>query len=102
MAEAFATLGNHLVSDSVVAINASDDLSTIDPDESVLGRDGAPKTTRRRRGDDDEETDVYDEETDVYDEDDMESLISQPVNGVHGKPGAKAEEEVELPAHACA
>jgi len=95
MAEAFATLGNHLVSDSVVAINASDDLSTIDPDESVLGRDGAPKTTRRRRGDDDEETDVYDE-------DDMESLISQPVNGVHGKPGAKAEEEVELPAHACA
>ncbi len=95
MAEAFAALGNHLVSDSAAAINASDDLSTIDPDESVLGRDGAPQTTRRRRGDDDEETDVYDE-------DDMESLISQPVNGVNGKPGAKAEEEVELPGHACA
>lgn len=95
MAEAFATLGNHLISDSAAAINASDDLSNVDPDESVLGRDGAPQNTRRRKGDDDDETDVYDE-------DDMESLISQPVNGVNGKTGAKAEEEVELPPHACA
>lgn len=96
MAEAFNSLGNHIVSDSAAAINAGDDLSTVDADESMLGRDGAVGgRSRRRRGDDEEGTDVYDD-------DDMESLISQPVNGANGKPGQRPEEEVELPAHACA
>lgn len=96
MAEAFNSLGNHKVSDSAAAINAGDDLSTVDADESVLGRDGAQGgRSRRRRGEDDEETDLYDE-------DDMESLISQPVNGANGKPVTKQEEELELPPHACA
>lgn len=83
MAAAFNSLGNHLVSDSAAAINAGDDLSTIDPSEGH----------RRRRGDDDE----Y-----LYDEDDMESLISQPVNGTNGKAASKPDEDVELPPHACA
>lgn len=96
MAEAFNNLENHLVSDSAAAINAGgDDLSTIDADESVLERAGAAGGARRRRDDDDEETDLYDD-------DDMESLISQPLDGVNGKPGPKPDEEVELPPHACA
>jgi hypothetical protein len=33
MEGAFTHLGNHLISDSAAAINAGDDLSTIDPDE---------------------------------------------------------------------
>ena len=95
MAEAFNSVGNNIVSDSAAAINA-DDVSTVDADESVLGRNGAAGgRSRRRRGDDDEETDVYDD-------DDMESLISQPVNGVNGQLPIKSEEEVVLPPHACA
>ena len=95
MAEAFNSQDNHIVSDSAAAINAGDDLSTVDADESVLGRDAAGSgRPRRRRGED--------EETDIYDEEDMESLISQPVNGLNGKHAAKPEEELELPSHACA
>lgn len=90
MAEAFNNVGNTLVSNSAAAINAGED-----DDESVLGRGGAPERARRRRNDDDEEGDLYDD-------DDMESLISQPVNGANGKPLAAPEEEVELPPHACA
>ena len=89
MAEAFTNVGNHLISDSAAAINAGGD-----DDESVLGRGGVPGRVRRRRGDDDEEGDMYDD-------DDLESLISQPVNGA-GKPAPGQEEEVELPPHACA
>lgn len=96
MAEAFNSLSNQIVSDSAAAINAGDDLSTVGADESVLGRNGTGGgRSRRRRGDDEEGTDVYDD-------DDMESLISQPVNGANGKPDEQPEEEVELPAHACA
>jgi len=99
MAEAFNSLSNHIVSDSAAAINAGDDnLSTIDADESVIGANGLAAHigggARRRRGDDEEDTDLYDE-------DDMESLISQPMNGGN-KIGGKREEEVELPPHACA
>ena len=96
MAEAFNSLGNHKVSDSAAAINAGDDLSTVDGDDSVLGRDAPQGARQRRRRADD------DEETDLYDEDDMESLISQPMNGADGKPVPKPEEEVQLPEHACA
>lgn len=96
MAEAFNSLANHLVSDSAAAINAGDDLSTIGAEDSVLGRNGLGSAgPRRRRGGDDDETDLYDD-------DDMESLISQPMNGVNGSKADKPEEEVELPAHACA
>ncbi|TID18438.1 ATPase AAA+ type core [Venturia nashicola] len=80
METAFAHLGNHLVSDSTSNINAGDD-------ESIL--DAFP---HRRRKDD--------EETDVFDDDDVEteSLASMAVDGK----APKQEEEVELPAHACA
>ena len=84
-------MGNHLVSDSAPTINAGDDESILDGD---LGRNTLTGS-RRRRVDDDEETDVYDD-------DDMESMASMAVDGVNGKAGMKAEEEVELPPHACA
>lgn len=81
METAFAHLGNHLVSDSTSNINAGDD-------ESIL--DAFPH--RRRK--DDEETDVG------FDDDDIEteSMASMAVDGQV----PKQEEEVELPAHACA
>ena len=89
--EAFNSAGNHLVSNSASAINAGDDISTLDPDESVLSLAKGP---RRRQHDD--------EESDGADEDDLESLATQPIDGQ--KQAAKAEqpEEKELPAHACA
>ena len=87
--EAFNSIGNHLVSSSNAVINATDDLSTIDPDESVLNlANGA----RRRRHDDDE--------SEALDDDDLESMANL---GIDGKQGVeKVEEEVELPPHACA
>jgi hypothetical protein len=91
MEGAFTHMGNHLVSDSAPTINAGDDESILDGD---LGR-STLTGSRRRRVDDDEETDVYDD-------DDMESMASMAVDGVNGKAGVKAEEEVELPPHACA
>lgn len=100
MEGAFTHLGNHLISDSASTINAGDDLSTIDPDESILDREygkgnltGGP---RRRRHDDE------DEGTEVFDDDDMESLVSMPVDGIDGKHGLRMEEDKELPPHACA
>lgn len=103
MEGAFTHLGNHLISDSASAINAGDDLSTIDADESALDREygrgnltGGPR--RRRAGDDDE--------TDAYDDDDVESLASAAVNGANGHSyGVKEDHEedmTQLPDHACA
>ena len=83
MEGAFTHLGNHLVSDSASTINAGDDESIFDL-----------QSPRRRRQDDDE--------TDVFDDDDMESMASMAIDGAHGKMAAKAEEDVELPPHACA
>ena len=101
MEGAFNHLGNHLISDSAAAIKAgdNDDLSAIDPDESLLygkfgGRAGLGNA-RRRNDDDDNETEVYDDEDD-------ESLVSVPVDGMRGLNLKAAEEEKELPAHACA
>ncbi|KAK4104593.1 hypothetical protein N658DRAFT_183081 [Parathielavia hyrcaniae] len=102
MEGAFTHLGNHLVSDSASAIKAgSDELSNIDPDESVLygayGGRGARTglgNARRRHDDDDNETEVFD--------DDDESLASVPVDGIKGLRLNAPEEEKELPAHACA
>jgi len=88
MEGAFTHLGNHLISDSASTINAGDDESILEGDL----RNGMP--ARRRRRDDDEETDAYDD-------DDMESMASMAVDGANGRP-APAEEEVELPPHACA
>lgn len=100
MEGAFTHLGNHLISDSASTINAGDDLSTIDPDESILdqeyGRGNLTGGPRRRRHDDE------DEGTEVFDDDDTESIVSMPVDGANGKPAARAEEEKELPPHACA
>ena len=93
MAEAFLNQQNQLVSNSAAAINA-ENASTVAPEDNVFGRNGGRAAAgRRRRGDDDE---------DLYDDDDMESLMSQPVNGANGMAPARPEEEVELPAHACA
>lgn len=86
--EAFSNMGNHLVSNSAAAINASDDISTVDPDESVLSLAKGP---RRRQHDDD---------SDGPEEDDLESMASAMPDGQ--KPLPKAEEEKELPPHACA
>jgi regulator of nonsense transcripts 1 len=91
--EAFRNMGNHLVSNSAAAINASDDISTVDPDESILSLAKGP---RRRQHDDDE--------TESIEEDDLESLASAAVDADGKKELAKAEEEKEkeLPPHACA
>ena len=100
MEGAFTHLGNHLISDSASTINAGDDLSTIDPDESILdreyGRGNLTGGPRRRRHDDE------DEGTEAFDDGDTESMVSVPVEGVNGKPSVRAEEEKELPSHACA
>ena len=87
--ESFDAIPNQMVSNSAAAINASDDISTLDPDESILSLAKGP---RRRQHDEDE--------SDNNDEDDLESLATQPIDGQ--KPVAKVEEEKELPAHACA
>lgn len=83
----FTNVANHLVGDSASAINEGDDTSTLD----VALNGGGPR--RRRVGDDDE--------TDVYEYDDLESLASH-TNGANGQARPDQEEEVELPAHACA
>lgn len=99
MEGAFTHLGNHLISDSAPTINAGDDLSAIDADESILDREygtgnlsGGPR--RRKPGDDDEATGVFED-------DDTESMVSMPLDGANGKQAVKAEEEKELPPHAC-
>jgi regulator of nonsense transcripts 1 len=100
MEGAFTHLGNHLISDSAAAINAgADDLSSIDPDESLLygqygGRGGLGPS--RRRNDDD------DNETEVFDDDDNESLASMPVDGMKTLGLRGTEDEKDLPSHACA
>lgn len=99
MEGAFTHVGNHLISDSASAINAGDDLSTIDADESALDREyGRGNTSggpRKRRTGGDDQGDAFD------DEDDLESLASAAVNGANGHVVPK-QEEVELPSHACA
>lgn len=99
-AGAFNHLGNHLISDSADTIKAdgADELSNIDPDESLLygkygGRGGLGNA--RRRNDDD------DNETEVFDDDDDESLASAAL-GMKSLNLRRPEEEKELPAHACA
>ena len=87
--EAFSSIGNHLVSNSAAAINASDDTSTVDPDESILSLAKGP---RRRQHDEDG--------SDGAEEDDLESLASHQVDRQVQQ--VKAEEEKELPPHACA
>lgn len=86
-------MGNHLVSDSAAAINAGEDESILDGN---LGRSALGTVPRRRRHGDD------DDETDIFEDDDIESMASMTVDGANGKKVVKAEEEVELPAHACA
>ncbi|KAI9795983.1 MAG: hypothetical protein M1833_006559 [Piccolia ochrophora] len=100
MEGAFTHLGNHLISDSAPTINAGDDLSTIDPDESLLdgeyGRGNLTGGPRRRRHDDE------DDGAEIFDDDDTESMASMAVDGTKGRQGLRPEEEKDLPAHACA
>ena len=85
--DAFDKASNHLVSNSAAAINA-DDVSTLDPDESVLNLAKGP---RRRQ---------HDDESDGPD-DDLESLATDALDGRALVP-KEVEEEKELPAHSCA
>lgn len=102
MEGAFTHVGNHLISDSAAAINAGDDdLSTLDPDESLLyGKFGGRKglgNARRRNDDDDNETEA------AFDDDDAMSLASVPVGAMKDLNLRNTpEEEKKLPAHACA
>ena len=91
--EAFTHTENNLLSDSTPRISVGDDMVTVDGDESVLNVEGG---SRRRRHDDE------DEGSDGYDDDDLESMASVPVDGAGKLPAAKADEEKELPLHACA
>lgn len=100
MEGAFTHVGNHLISDSAAAINAGDDLSTIDADEALLygqyaGAGGLGGSSRRRNDDDDNETEVFDD-------DDIESLAGGTTEGMQNLKLRGAEDEKELPAHACA
>jgi regulator of nonsense transcripts 1 len=58
-------------------------------DTSALGR------ARPRRHDDE------DEGSDTFEDDDMESTVGGPTNG-NQKSQGNGDEEIELPAHACA
>lgn len=99
MAEALNSLGNRLVSDRQIVLKPNGIQFESETEESIVGTNATPsaipEASRRRRGNDEEDTDLYDD-------DDMESLISQPVNGINGNNTTKPEEEVELPPHACA
>lgn len=100
MEGAFTHLGNHLISDSAPTINAGDDLSTIDADESILDREygrGNLSGGPRRRQHDDE-----DDGNEAFEDDDTESMASMAVDGANGKQAVRNEEEKELPPHACA
>jgi regulator of nonsense transcripts 1 len=97
MEGAFTHVGNHLISDSAAAINAgADDLSALDPDDSLLYGKYEASSGRRRADDDDNQTDAF------GDDDDNDSLNSVPVDGMTGLKLKGPEEEKELPAHACA
>lgn len=75
-----------MVSNSAAAINATDDISSVDPDESILSLAKGP---RRRQHDDESAVD-----------DDLESLTSAALEQQKQHP--QPEEEKELPPHACA
>lgn len=100
----FKHVGNHLISDSADTIKAggSDDLSNLDPDETLLygsagGRRGLGNG-RRRTDDDDGETET------IGEDDDDESLASVPVGAMKGVrlTDPEHDHDKELPAHACA
>ncbi|KAI0206844.1 P-loop containing nucleoside triphosphate hydrolase protein [Astrocystis sublimbata] len=99
--DAFTHLGNHLVSNSAITINAGeDDISALEPDDGLLfgkynGRGGLGSMRRRQDDDDD------DNETEAF-EDDNESLTSVPVDALKGLAIQTPEEDKALPAHACA
>lgn len=97
MEGAFTHVGNHLISDSAAAIKAgADDLSALDPGESLLyGKYGGGRSGRRRADDDDNQTEAFEG-------DENDSLYSVPVDGMMGLKLKKPEEPKELPAHACA
>ncbi|KAI5239264.1 upf1 regulator of nonsense transcripts [Aureobasidium subglaciale] len=106
MEGAFTHLGNHLISDSASAINAGDDLSTIDADEAALDREyqnrnlnqpPQARPRRRRARDNDDESDIFPDE-----DDDLDSLASHQLNGQNGHNHQHEEHDIELPTHACA
>lgn len=94
-----ATLPNAELADSMYTVNIADDMSTVDADESALDRIGGPR--RRRHDDEDDEPESFDEDDDDDDDDDLESVTSAAVDGTAKASAPKAEEEKELPPHAC-
>ena len=94
MEGAFTHVGNHLISDSAAAIKAgADDLSALDPDEALLYGEFPTGSGRHREDEDNSRNGV------AYDDDDNDSLNSPDGTGMKRR---AAEEEKELPAHACA
>ncbi|EEH39397.2 ATP-dependent helicase NAM7 [Paracoccidioides lutzii Pb01] len=91
--EPFTHMESHLLSDSASTINAGDDASAVDVEESILSMAAG---SRRRRHDDEDGI------SDDFEDDDLESMVSVPVEGIRKTPAAKQEEEKELPSHSCA
>ncbi|CAG9949730.1 unnamed protein product [Clonostachys rosea f. rosea IK726] len=93
MADPFAQIGNHLVSNSAKAINAgADDLDRLEPDSTLLGLKAGGS---RIRADDD------DNQREVKDDDDNDSTESA-TDGMSGMKLKGPREDKQLPAHACA
>jgi regulator of nonsense transcripts 1 len=103
MADPFANLGNHLVSDSVAAIrNGTDDLSAIDPQEALIYRHNYSGRRRADDADDDDDA-TADGNGDLYDGADSESLASLPMDGLAIRDDDDEEShDHPLPEHACA
>lgn len=96
MEGAFTHVGNHLISDSAAAINdGADDLSALDPSESLLYGKFGGASSRRRANDDDNQTDAFED-------DDNDSLNSAAVDGMRGMALKDSEKEKKFPVHACA
>lgn len=96
MEGAFTHVGNHLISDSASAINAGDDLSTIDADESALDREyGRDNLTGGPRGP------KTIEQGQIARDDDLESIASAALVSGDAQLAQDAQ-QVDLPAHACA
>lgn len=91
-----ATLPNNELAVSMSTMNVADDMSTVDADESALNMTGGPR--KRRHDDEDDGPESFDEDDD---DDDLESVTSAAVDGTAKVSAPKAEEEKELPPHAC-
>jgi len=88
--------GGHSVSGPAFPNKAGvDDVSTVDPDETLLHHNSRGRPGRRRDDDDDNQTELYDG-------DDKDSITSAAVDELNGLTlQGDADEDVSLPEHAC-